>query len=100
ISHDGKRLAFVTNEEGLSVLHVMDTTTHKESELPKLRAGVMQEVRWHRDGHDLAFSLTNAQGAGDCYSLDVTNGKLERRTVSETAGKTDAFPAAALVQCT
>jgi dipeptidyl aminopeptidase/acylaminoacyl peptidase len=97
LSHDGKRLAFVTNEEGLSVLHVMDTATQKEGKLPKLPTGVMQEVRWHRDGHDLGFSLTNAQGAGDCYSLDVSNGKLERWTVSETAVKTDAFPAAELV---
>ena len=97
LSHDGKRLAFVTNEEGLSVLHVMDTATQKEMKLPKLPVGVMQEVRWHRDGHDLAFSLTNAQGAGDCYSLDVANGKLERWTVSETAVKTDAFPGAELV---
>jgi dipeptidyl aminopeptidase/acylaminoacyl peptidase len=97
LSHDGKRLAFVTNEEGLSVLHVMDTATPKEMKLPKLPAGVMQGVRWHRDGHDLAFSLTNAQGAGDCYSLDVSSGKLERWTESESAVKTDAFPAAELV---
>jgi dipeptidyl aminopeptidase/acylaminoacyl peptidase len=97
LSHDGKRLAFVTNEEGLSVLHVMDTLTQKEMKLPKLPAGVMQEVRWHRDEHDLAFSLTNAQGAGDCYSLDVATGKVERWTVSETAVKTDVFPGAELV---
>jgi dipeptidyl aminopeptidase/acylaminoacyl peptidase len=97
LSHDGKRLAFVTNEEGLSVLHVMDTTTQKEVKLPKLPAGVMQGMRWRRDGRDLAFSLANAQGAGDCYSLDVTTGQLERWTVSETAVKTDAFPTAELV---
>jgi dipeptidyl aminopeptidase/acylaminoacyl peptidase len=97
LSHDGMRLAFVTNEEGLSVLHVMDTATQKEMKLPELPAGVMQGVRWHRDGHDLAFSLSNAQGAGDCYSVDVATGKLERWTVSETAVKTDAFPAAELV---
>ena len=97
LSHDGKRLAFVTNEEGLSVLHVMDTVTQKEVKLPKLPAGVMQGLRWHRDGHDLAFSVANAQGAGDCYSLDVTTGKVERWTVSESAVKTDAFPAAELV---
>ena len=97
LSHDGMRLAFVTNEEGLSVLHVMDTATQKEMKLPELPAGVMQGIRWHRDGHDLAFSLSNAQGAGDCYSVDVATGKLERWTVSETAVKTDAFPAAELV---
>jgi dipeptidyl aminopeptidase/acylaminoacyl peptidase len=97
LSHDGKRLAFITDDEGLSVLHVMDTATQKEVKLPKLPAGVMQGVRWHRDGHDLAFSLTNAQAPLDCYSLDVASGKVDRWTVSETAVKTDGFPAAELV---
>jgi Tol biopolymer transport system component len=45
LTHDGKRLAFVTNEEGLSVLHVMDAATQKEMKLPKLPAGVIQGVR-------------------------------------------------------
>jgi len=97
LSHDGKRLAFITNEGGLSVLHVMDTATQRDEKLPKLPAGVIQGLRWHRNGHDLAFSLTNAQGAGDCYSLDVGSTRLERWTMSETAVKTDAFPAAELV---
>jgi dipeptidyl aminopeptidase/acylaminoacyl peptidase len=98
LTRDGKRLAFVTNEEGLSVLHVMDTATHKETKLAKVPAGVMGGVRWHRDGHDLAFSMTNAQVAGDCYSVDVATGKVERWTTSESAVKTDAFPAAELVR--
>jgi dipeptidyl aminopeptidase/acylaminoacyl peptidase len=98
LSRDGKRLAFITDEEGLSVLHVMNTSTHKEMKLPALPAGVMGGVRWHHDGHDLAFSLTNAQGAGDCYSLDVATGKVERWTNSESAVKTDSFPAAELVR--
>jgi dipeptidyl aminopeptidase/acylaminoacyl peptidase len=98
LSHDGKRLAFITDEEGLSVLHVMSTATHKEMKLPALPAGVMSGLRWHRDGHDLAFSLTNAQGAGDCYSLDVATGNVERWTNSEAAVKSDSFPAAELVR--
>jgi dipeptidyl aminopeptidase/acylaminoacyl peptidase len=98
LTHDGKRLAFVTDEEGLSVLHVMSTATHKEMKLPALPAGVMGGLRWHRDGLDLAFSLTNAQGAGDCYSLDVATEKVERWTNSESAVKTDSFPAAELVR--
>jgi dipeptidyl aminopeptidase/acylaminoacyl peptidase len=98
LTPDGKRLAFITDEEGESVLHVMSTAMHKEMKLPALPAGVMGNLRWHRDGHDLAFSLTNAQGAGDCYSLDVATGKVERWTNSETAVKTDSFPAAELVR--
>jgi dipeptidyl aminopeptidase/acylaminoacyl peptidase len=97
LTRDGKRLAFITNEEGLGVLHVMDTATSKELKVPALPTGVMSGLRWHRNGHDVGFSLTNAQGAGDCYSLDVTTGKVERWTTSESAVKTDSFPEAELV---
>jgi dipeptidyl aminopeptidase/acylaminoacyl peptidase len=98
LSKDGKRIAFATDEEGISVLHVMDIAGNKNLPLPKLPAGVIGGLRWHKNGHELGFSLNNARGPGDCYSLDVTNGKLERWTVSETAVKTDGFPEAELVR--
>ena len=95
---DGKRIAFVTDEEGISVLHVLETATEKEVALPKLPVGVIGALRWHKNGRELAFSLSNARGPGDCYSLDVAAGKVERWTTSETAVKTDAFPEAELVR--
>jgi dipeptidyl aminopeptidase/acylaminoacyl peptidase len=98
LTKDGKRLAFITNEEGLNVLHVMETATHKEVKMPKLPAGVMSGLRWSRDGHTLGFALTNAQGPGDCYSLDVATGKVERWTHSESAVNTDNFAEAELVR--
>ena len=55
-------------------------------------------LRWHKNGQELGFSLNNARGPGDCYSMDVTTGKVERWTNSETAVKTDAFPEAELVR--
>ena len=98
LAHDGNMVAFITNEEGVSVLHVMNTSTKKEMPLPKLPAGVMGSLRWHKNGHELGFSLNNARGPGDVYSLDVAAGKLEQWTTSETAVKTDAFPQAELVR--
>jgi len=98
VTHDGRMIAFMTNEEGVSVLHVMDTATKKERALPKLPTGVTGAVHWHKNGHELGFSLNNARGPGDCYSLDVATGKFERWTTSETAVKTDAFPEAELVR--
>src|SRR5215470_3462462 len=80
LARDGKLLAFVTNEEGLSVLHVRDTSIGKEMLLLHIPAGVISGLRWHRDGHELGFSLTNSRGPGDCYSLDVANEKLDRWT--------------------
>jgi dipeptidyl aminopeptidase/acylaminoacyl peptidase len=98
ITHDGKHLAFVTNEAGVSVIHVRAGSFEKDDALPKLPSGVAGAMRWNRNNRDLGFTVTDARGPGDAYSVDVTNGKLERWTNSETAVKTDAFPQAELVK--
>ena len=98
LSNDGKLISYVKDEDGLSVIHVRKTADQKEILLRNLPVGVVTGLRWHRNGHELGFSLTNARGPGDCYSYDVTTGKLERWTTSETAVKTDAFPQAELVR--
>src|SRR6266481_713051 len=98
LSKDGKLIAYVKDEDGLSVIHVRKTADQNEIPLRDLPVGVVASLHWHRNGHDLGFSLTNARGPGDCYSYDVATGKLERWTASETAVKTDAFPEAELVK--
>jgi len=97
LAHDGKLLAFVTDEEGLSVLHVRDTSNGREMPLPHVPTGVIGGLRWHKNGHELGFSLNNSRGPGDCYSLDVANEKLERWTSSETAVKTESLLQAELI---
>ena len=98
LSRDGKMLAYVKNEDGASVLHVLSLARKGQLAVPKLPPGVITSLGWHPNSHELGFSLTNAPGPGDCYSLDVATGKLERWTTSETAVKTEAFPQAELVK--
>jgi dipeptidyl aminopeptidase/acylaminoacyl peptidase len=98
LSNDGHQIAFLTNEAGVSVLHVRSAGSETDSALPKLPYGVISAVRWHHNNRDLGFAITNARGSGDVYSVDVTTGKLERWTNSETAVRTDAFPEAELVK--
>jgi dipeptidyl aminopeptidase/acylaminoacyl peptidase len=98
LSYDGKRIAFVANEDGLSALHLIDTATTKELPLPKLPVGVVGDVVWHRNNHDLAFSLTTVRLPVDTYSLDADTGKLERWTTSETAVNTSSFVDAELIR--
>ena len=98
LSHDGKHLAFVTNEAGISVVHVRSAGFEKDDSLPKLPAGVVSAVHWHRNNRELGFVVMNARESGDVYSLDVMTGKFERWTKSETAVRTDAFPQAELVK--
>ena len=98
LTRDGKLLAFRTDEDGVSVLHVMDASTEKELSLPKLPAGVIGVIRWDRSGRELGFAMQTARAQSDCYSLDVAGGKLERWTFSESAVKTNDFPEAELVR--
>ena len=98
LSRDGRRLAFLTNEAGVNVLHVRAGTFDKDLPLAKIPTGVIGGLRWHRNSRDLGFSVTNARGPGDPYSIDVTTGKVERWVSSETAVKTDTFPEAELVK--
>ena len=86
LSDDGKRLAYVTNEDGAAVLHLMDTATRQDLPLPKLPAGQIPTLDWHKNNKDLAFTMTSARSPSDVYSIDVTTGKVERWTESETAG--------------
>jgi len=98
LSWDGRKIAFLTNEDGLSALHLLDTAAGNELPVPKLPVGLVSGLMWHKNNRELAFGISSASSPGDCYSLDVTTGKLERWTYSETAVKTDGFREPELVR--
>lgn len=99
LSEDGKLLAFVTNEDGRSVLHIFNTETQQELPLPNFPVGQIYSLKWHNNNKDLGFTLYSAQSTADAYSLDVTTQKLTRWTKSETGTlNTDNFPQAELVR--
>ena len=86
LSHDGKTIAFVANEDGIGTLHLLDTATGKEKPVPKLPAGSVLGLRWHTNNTDLGFVLVSAKSPADVYSLDVGTGTVDRWTESETGG--------------
>jgi dipeptidyl aminopeptidase/acylaminoacyl peptidase len=86
LSKDGRWIAFESNEDGISVLHVLDTKSKKEVPTPKLPVGVFYDVRWRNNSRELAFGLSTASQPYDVYSIDMATGKLERWTFSETGG--------------
>jgi len=86
LSKDGRWIAFEANEDGISVLHVLDTKNDKEVPVPKLPVGVMGGIAWRNNSRELAFSLSTASQDYDAYSLDMATGKLERWTYSESGG--------------
>ncbi len=86
LSPDGRTIAFVSNEDGVSVLHLLDASNGRERRKPKLPLGVITGLEWHQNNRDLGFTLSSARSPADAYSLDVRSGKLTRWTESETGG--------------
>jgi dipeptidyl aminopeptidase/acylaminoacyl peptidase len=86
LSRDGKQIAFVTNEDGISRLHLLDTKSRKERAVAELPLGIISGLQWHENSRDLGFNLNSARSVTDVYSLDTQSGKVERWTQSETGG--------------
>lgn len=83
LSHDGKLLAFVANEDGSSVLRIMRTSDRKLVAQPKLPVGVIGRIEWHRDSRHLALTLSSARSPSDVYSFDAKTGQVTRWTKHE-----------------
>ena len=98
LSTNGTQIAFVTDEDGVSRLRVIDAASGKESAVPGLPVGVIGSLRWRRNAPELGFSMTTARAPDDCYSLNTTTGELTRWTYSESAVKTAGFQEAELVR--
>jgi dipeptidyl aminopeptidase/acylaminoacyl peptidase len=86
LSHDGRTLAAVVNEDGVGTLHLFDVRGEREKPRPRLPSGNVHDLRFHVNGRDLAFAITAASHPDDVYSLDVVSGRVERWTESETGG--------------
>lgn len=99
ISPDGRLLAFVANEAGISTLRILDLKTSKETSLPKLPAGSVGGLHWRPDSSEFAIVLTSARSPADIYSVTLASGKIERWTESETGGlNTSTFAEPELVE--
>jgi dipeptidyl aminopeptidase/acylaminoacyl peptidase len=83
LSEDGKSLAFVANENGLSKLYLLDTSTNKYVAVPNLPTGVIGSVRWANDSRTLGFTIVQYNSSADVYALNAESKNLTRWTESE-----------------
>lgn len=86
VTRDGKKVAYVVNEDGADILRVLDTGTREDIPLPEMPRGTIGGLHWRDMSDEIGFSLTSAQSPGDVYSVRMENGAVERWTYSEAGG--------------
>lgn len=79
-------MIFVTNENGLSKIYLMNLENNKYTELTNIPVGIISGVEWFNDQKSIAFSFGNYQSTSDVYEYNLAEKKLIRWTESETGG--------------
>ena len=83
ITKDGKQIAFVINEAGISKLYIMNTATKRYAPVNAIRAGVITDLQWHNDSKSVAFTFSTSTTSHDVFEWNTATGKLLRWTESE-----------------
>ncbi len=83
ISHDGRYLVYVVNEDGASRLRLRDLARGAELQPPALPSGVIGSLRFEHGGDRLAFSLQTPTAPFDVWVYSPADGELVRWTQSE-----------------
>ena len=91
LSSDGKRGAFVTNEDGRSRLYLLNTRSYGFSKVKKIPMGLISNLEFSPDNRNLAMTLSTSQTPSDVYVLQLGRRpegarKLTRWTFSEVGG--------------
>jgi len=85
ISRDGHYLAFVSDEDGIDKLNLVDLRSHQNLTPPRLpSAGLIENLSFDADGKRLAFGFAAVNQPRDAYVLDVASSVLAAWTRSET----------------
>ncbi len=86
LSDDGALIAFTTNENGASILHVTDPEGKPVGAQAQLPLGMVGGLKFKRGGETIGFGFTGPRTSGDVYSFEPRKGTLTRWTYSETGG--------------
>ncbi len=99
VDPQGRHLAFVANEDGVSRLHLLSLPDLRPLPVPALPTGVIDAIDFDAQGKRLAFSLDRADAPSDIYVIEPGRTDLVRWTKSEVGDlDPDAFVAPTLVR--
>lgn len=97
LSRDRRRGAFITNENGISRLHLYDPKLQRYRRVEKVPVGLISGLTFSPNGKRLGMTLNSARSPNDAWVLELgrkpfSEKKLNRWTFSEVGGlDTDKF---------
>ena len=100
ISHDGRQLAYFRNQDGVSILHLLDIETNSDTRIEHLPHGVLEApliagydlIGWDANSQRLVFSLQGPKHNLNIWQYDLTTREVDQLTFVSTGGiPQDAF---------
>lgn len=85
MSSDGRFIAYVVNEAGVSRVRLLDPATGKARTVSALPAGVVGSIEV-AEGGEIGLGLSSARSPSDAYSINPDTLAVTRWTASETGG--------------
>ena len=79
-SESGRYRIWGINQDARTVVHILDTQSNKEIELPDLPAGDLAQVRFSRSESRLALLVSSDTSPNDVYTIDLAANRSARLT--------------------
>jgi dipeptidyl aminopeptidase/acylaminoacyl peptidase len=99
LSQQGDKLAFTTNENGVSKLYILDTKTAQYEQIPNTPTGQIYNLRFHPDGKELGLVINTPKTPGDVFVMKLDDHSITRWTYSEVGGlNTESFVVPNLIE--
>jgi len=86
VSKDKRKAAFLTNEDGISRIYMLDLKTLKYEPLSSIPEGVISDVEFDHEGKRLFMNISNSRLPGNVFHLDLETMKLVQWTKSDDLG--------------
>lgn len=86
LSRDGRWLAFVVNEGGVSRLYLMDTDTGERVRIDELPEGIIGGLHFDALDRRLAIGVVSPRTPGDVFTLTLDDRSIQQWTFSEVGG--------------
>jgi dipeptidyl aminopeptidase/acylaminoacyl peptidase len=86
LSEDKAKMIFITNENGLSKIYLLNTADNKYAPIEGLPAGTIGGAKFTNDGKSISITAATYNSSSDVYEYIFATKKIIRWTESETGG--------------